>query len=320
MKVVIGRNPMKIDGSLPELKKEFPGVEFIYAPKADDVMAQIADAEVYVGWPDRKQFQAAKKIKWVMVPGTGVDRVVAVPEIKNGDVILTSIRGAHGVAIAESALGMIFWYTRGLMEATRNQPKHVYTQQVIRDRMVELTGSTIGIIGLGSIGRALAKRAFAFDAKIIAVDAYPPAKPDFVHELWGLEKLDDLLRQSDYVVITVPGTPETAHMIGAREISLMKRTAMLVLVSRGGVLDEKALLAAVQEKRLAAAALDVFEQEPLAAVSPLWDAPNMLITPHIAGGTQFEGSFTIEVLRENLHRFLMGQLPLRNQIDKQKGF
>ena len=320
MKVVIGRNPMNIEGSLSELKKEFPGVEFVYAPKGEDIMAQIADADVYVGWPDRKQFLAAKKIKWVMAPGTGVDRVLTVPELKNGDVILTSIRGAHGVPIAESALGMIFWYTRGLMQSTRNQPKHLFTQQVIRDQMVELTGSTIGIIGLGSIGRALAKRAFAFDAKIIAVDAYPPAKPDFVHELWGLEKLDDLLRQSDYVVITVPGTAETAHMMGAREIGLMKRTAMLVLVSRGGVLDEKALLAALQENRLAAAALDVFEQEPLPADSPLWDVPNLLITPHIAGGTQFEGSFTIEVLRENLHRFQKGEFPLRNQVDKQKGF
>ena len=321
MKVVIGGNPMNIEGSMLDLQQEFPDVEFVFCPKPDIVEAAIVDADVFIGWPSRQQFVAGKQLKWVMTPGTGVDGVLAIPELKTGKCILTSIRGAHGVAIAESTLAMIFWYTRGLMESCQNQPKHAWVKMGVRQRMVELTGSTIGIVGLGSIGRALAKRAFAFDARILAVDAYPPAqKPAFVHESWGLDKLDELFKQSDYVVITVPGTEATKHMIGARELALMKPTAMFVLVSRGGVVDEKALAAALREGRLAAAALDVFEQEPLPADSELWDTPNLLITPHIAGGTQFEGTFTMEVLRENLHRFIKGELPLRNQVDKVKGF
>jgi phosphoglycerate dehydrogenase-like enzyme len=178
----------------------------------------------------------------------------------------------------------------------------------------------MGIIGFGAVGRALAKRAQAFDMRIIAVDMYPKDKPDYVDELWNLERLDDLLKESDYVVVTVPRTPKTLGMIGAEQIALMKPSAMLVGISRGGIIDQMALAQALREKRLAAAALDVFDPEPLPEDNELWELDNLLMTPHIAGGTQLEGKYIIEIFQENLNRFLNCDFPLRNQVDKNRGF
>lgn len=178
----------------------------------------------------------------------------------------------------------------------------------------------MGLIGFGVLARSLAKHAQAFDVRIIAVDLYPANKPEYVSELWGIEHLNDLLRGSDYVVVTVPRTPKTRGMIGAEQFALMKPNAMLVGISRGGIIDQVALARALRERRIAAAALDVFEPEPLPADSELWGLENLLITPHIAGGTQFECQYVLEIFEENLGRFLQGKLPLRNQVDKQEGF
>ena len=321
MKVVIGYNPMNIQGHLPDLQKEFPSVDFVFCPKADELPAIIADADVYVGWPTRTAYLAAKKLKWVPVPGTGGDGVLSnVPELVADDCIMTNIRGAHSVAIAESALAMILGFTRGIVKSVQNQKQHKWAQRELRSSMIQLTGSTLGIIGLGSIGRALAERAKSFGMHILAVDLFPNQKPGHVDELWGLERMGDLLSHSDYVVVTVPGTSQTSHMIGAAELALMKPSAMLVLVSRGGVVDEKALVEALHSKRLAAAALDVFEKEPLPAESELWDTENLLLTAHISGGTPYEEIFTMQLLRENLDRFTKGNLALRDIVDKKLGF
>jgi D-2-hydroxyacid dehydrogenase (NADP+) len=186
--------------------------------------------------------------------------------------------------------------------------------------MVELTDSTMGIVGFGTVGRALAKRAQAFDIRVIAVDLYPIDKTDDVDALWGLDRLGDLLCESDYVVVTVPYTPQTQGMIGAEQLALMKPSAVLIGISRGGIIDQEALAQALRENRLAAAALDVFKPEPLPADSELWDLDNLLITPHVAGGTQLEAQHILDIWCENLNRFLSGGFPLRNQIDKQRGF
>ena len=190
----------------------------------------------------------------------------------------------------------------------------------IRVSQVELTGSIVGIVGFGAIGYALAVRALAFGMQVVAVDVHPQHEPADVTWLRGLDGLSDLLCISDYVVVTVPYTDQTSHMIGVSQLALMKPTAMLVGMSRGGVIDQAALAQALRARRLAAAALDVFEPEPLPADSALWDLENLLITPHIAGGTQYEAQHIIGIFRENLGRFLRGELPLRNQVDKTLGY
>jgi phosphoglycerate dehydrogenase-like enzyme len=235
-------------------------------------------------------------------------------------VLLTSASGTHGACLAESALAMILAFTRGIKDCVLAQQSHTWAIRSIRPKLVEFTGSTMGIIGLGSVGRALAKRAQAFDLRVVAVDMYPVDKPDYVDALRGIEYLDDLLRESDYVVVTVPYTPQTVGMLGAEQLALMKPSAMLVGISRGGIIDQDALADALKEGRLAAAALDVFKPEPLPEDSELWDLENLLITPHTAGGTQFEGKYILDIFRENLGRFLRGDLPLRNQVDKERWF
>ena len=320
MKVLIGTNPMGLENAIPDLQSKYADIEFVHVARREDTLELIADADVYVGWLNRDVYLAAKKLKWIQSPSSGINYYLAIPELVASDVILCSARGTHGPCLAESVFGMIFAFTRGIRELVLAQPRHEWRAREVRGKLLELSDSTMGIVGLGAVGRAVAKRAAAFGMRIIAVDLFPGKKPDHVAELWGLDRLDDLMAESDYVVITVPYTPDTDHMIGAQQIGAMKPTAMLVGISRGHIIDEDALATALKSGRVAAAALDVFAQEPLPADSPLWDIENLLITPHIAGGTQHESRYILDILYENLDRFLRGDFPLRNQIDKVKGF
>jgi D-3-phosphoglycerate dehydrogenase len=166
----------------------------------------------------------------------------------------------------------------------------------------------------------LAQRLAGFEMRIIAVDLMPHDKPDHVAELWGLDRLDDLLAESDFVITLVPYTEDTVNMIGEAELAKMKSTAMLVGMSRGGIINEQALIKALKDGTIACAACDVFETEPLPDDSELWDLPNMLVAAHIAGGTQREFERIMPIIWENLDRFVHDQYPLRNQVDKIRGF
>ncbi len=320
MKVLLGASLMGLERAIPDLKAKYPDVEFAYCEKREDLPAMIADADVYMGGLDRDTFRAAKQLKWLQSPSSGVNTYLTIPELVASDVILTSATGTHGACLADSVFGMILAFTRCIKDFVLKQQAHEWAFQQYRSQMRELTGSTMGIIGLGSVGRAVAQRAVAFGMRVVAVDMLALSKPDTVAELWGLEHLHDLLNVSDYVVVTVPYTAKTDGMIGAAEIAQIKPGALLVGISRGRVIDEAAMITALKSGRLRGAALDVFAQEPLPPESELWDMPNVLVTPHAAGGTQFEADFILDIFFENLERFLRGDFPLRNHVDKQRGF
>ena len=321
MKVLITRTQINMEEAIPDLEREFPGVEFVYCAERSKVPEMVGDADVYFGGLNREIFLAAKNLKWIQSSSTGINPYLAIPELVESDVLLTSARGTHSVCLAESVLAMILAQTRGIVDCIRLRAEHKWSGRDIRRSLQELTGSTMGIIGFGSVGRALAKRAQAFGMRILAVDAYPGDKPDYVTELRGLDGLDDLLRESDYVVVTVPYTPQTDNMIGSEQFALMKPSAMLVLISRGGIVDQEALAQALRKGQIARAAIDVAVPEPLPPEHELWDLDNLLITFHVAGGTQYESQYLIDIFRENLKRFLNGDLPLRNQVEKKgKGF
>jgi D-2-hydroxyacid dehydrogenase (NADP+) len=320
MKVLIGPNGMGLEEGLPDLRARFDEVTFEHCADRGDVAGAIADADVYVGWLDASIFAHAERLRWIQSPSSGVNCYLAIPQLVESDVLLTSASGTHAACLAESTLGMILAFTRGVREAIFYQQRHEWAGRAIRSKMVELTGSTLGIIGLGHVGCALAERAKAFGMHVLAVDLYTESKPACVDELSHVDRLEALLRASDYVVVTVPYTAETEGMIGTKELALMKPSAMIVGISRGGIIDQEALAEALREERLAAAALDVTRPEPLPAESDLWDVENLLIMPHVAGGTQFERQHVLEILTENLERFLRGDLPLRNQVDKARGF
>ena len=183
----------------------------------------------------------------------------------------------------------------------------------------EIAGWTIGIVGYGQIGQQVARRALRFEMHVLAVDIEPT--PDAPHgvEVWGLDRLPALFEQSDVVVVAAPFTPQTRHLIDADLLERMKPTAYLPVESRGGIVDESALLDVLKKGKITAAGLDVFEQEPLGSDSELWDVPNLIMTPHLAGASIQKDRRCVEILRENLGRFQRGET-LINLVDKRKGY
>ncbi|MGC9520353.1 MAG: D-2-hydroxyacid dehydrogenase [Anaerolineae bacterium] len=320
MHILIGPNRYNLDQVIPALTAQFPKLTFDVCEDDACVSDRIAEADAYCGWLNRDQFLAAKNLRWIQSPSTGVDAFCRIPELVEGDVILTNARGAHAVPLAEQALAGIFAFTRGTKVFLEHQARHEWASRERREELVELTGSTLGIVGFGTVGQAIAERAQAFGMRILAVDLLQIDKPDYVERLDGADGLDALLQESDYVVITVPYTELTHGMIGAAELARMKPSAILVGVSRGGIIDEAALVDALTSGQLAAAALDVFETEPLSEDSELWDIDNLVITPHAAGGSQFEAPAIRAIFKENVERYLEDDFPLRNTVDKQRGF
>jgi D-2-hydroxyacid dehydrogenase (NADP+) len=319
MKVVIVPGMAGLDAFVPGLQRDFPRVDFVVCADRAQLPALMADADVYFGPIEPAIAANAPHLKWVQSISTGVDAMLAIPELGHGDMVLTGARGTHSTCLAESVFGMMFAFTRGIRRSVSLQQRHQWSQTGLRGELRELSGSTLGLVGYGAMAQAIASRALAFAMRVVSVDLYPanPIEGVAVH---GMDGLEDLLAQSDYVVVTVPGHPRTRGMIGPREIAHMKPGAMLIGISRGGVIDQVALAEALREKRLWAAALDVADPEPLPADSDLWDLDNLLITPHIAGGTQFEGRNVVRIFRENLARFLSGTMPLRNQVDRVRGY
>lgn len=320
MKILIGSTNYKLENLIPELSQRYPDVEFEFCSDRVNLINQIADAEAYVGHLKRDEFLAGKKLTWIQSPSTGVDAFMRIPELRDGDVILTNARGTHGAPLAEHAFAMILTFTRGIKTYINAQAKKHWDPTVRAAGLTELTGSTMGIIGFGVVGQAVAERARAFGMHILAVDRYPGLQPAYVESLGPIEGLEKLLREADYVVITLPYTPENDNLIGAAQMALMKPTALLIGISRGGVIDEDALLKVLQDKRIAGAALDVVRKEPMPADNPLWGLDNLLITPHAAGGSQFEASRIRAIFVDNVRRYIEKEFPLRNTINKKLGY
>ncbi|MCY4018742.1 MAG: D-2-hydroxyacid dehydrogenase [Chloroflexi bacterium] len=320
MKVLFGPTIMSLEEALGDLRERFPAVEFEYCPQIADLNQAIRTADVFVGSMTEDLFQQAGRLKWIQSPSSGVDKYLSIPQLAAGDVLLTSASGTHGPGLAESTLGTMLAFNRGLLTSVFRQQARQWSAGELRPVLLELTGMTLGIVGFGAFGQHLAERARAFGMHILAIDIRPLPKPDYVSRLGTPDRLDDLLSESDYVVVALPLTPETENLITAEKIALMKPSAMLLAMSRGGIVDQDAVARALREGRLRAAALEVMRPEPLPADSYLWDIENLLITSHIAGGTQYERRYVIEIFCENLDRMLAGNLPLRNQVDKDAGF
>jgi phosphoglycerate dehydrogenase-like enzyme len=236
------------------------------------------------------------------------------PALIESDVVISNMQNIYSDHIADHIMGFILMFARGLHIYLRRQLERKWERAV---PVIHLADQTLGVIGLGGIGLQVARRGAASDMRVIAVDAVKKEKPDFVEALWGIDRLNDLLAQSDFVVSCVPHTPETVKMINAERLKQMKKTAYLINVSRGVVVDLAALTSALQNGTIAGAGLDVFEIEPLPADHPLWDMQNVILTPHTAGVAPHTAERRIDVVKENLRRFVAGE-PLRNVVDKRR--
>ena len=303
---------------MEEAQKTFPQIQFAAADDHDDILREIVDAEVVFGGINREAFLAAKQLKWIQNPGAGVERLARISEIAESDVTITNTRGAHAATIAEHTFGLLISLTRQLPQLLQAQREHDWVRR-IDGPQVGLTGLTLGVVGMGNIGRAIAKRGHAFDMNVIGIDVNEVPKPDFVAELRLLDGLDDLMRRSDVVAVAAPITPETAGMLGPEQLRLMKPTAYLIVVSRGGIIDEDTLVQMLQEGQLAGAGLDVTATEPLPKDSSLWDTPNLLVTPHCSGSSSYTSAAGRAIFYENLRRYLAKE-PLTNLVDLKRGF
>jgi phosphoglycerate dehydrogenase-like enzyme len=289
------------------------------------LLEALTGAEVYCGFGvPRQVFALSDRLRWVHSAAAGVGGSLH-PEMRESQVTFTNSAGVHGVPVAEHALAMMFYFARALdqVEASRRAGR-----LWDRDRIAtaptpvsELTGSVVGVIGYGGIGREVGRRARGLGMRVWAVSrsARAAAAEAGVERFHGPEGLDEVLAGSDYVVIAVPHTPRTDRLIGARELSLMKRRAVLINVARGAIVDEDALIEALREGRIRGAGLDVFEREPLPASSPLWQLDNVCIAPHTAGVSPRFWERETELIVENTRRYLAGE-PLLNVVDKDRGY
>lgn len=305
-----------------QLRGDFPQHTFLDAWDRDTLRRLLPDAEVaFTPFVDRDVFPAAKRLRWVQSPAVGVGSLMF-PELLASDVVITTARGIRARAIAEHILGVTIALARRLPTAIRAQVEHRWAQADIEGSEIDvrtLQGQRMGIVGLGAIGSELVAIAAPFGFRITAIRRTVCPPPPGVDAVWPPERLHDLLAESDVVVIAAPHTPRTKRLIGPTEIDHIKKGALLVNVSRGKMIDDAAVVAALRDGRLGGAALDVFSEEPLPLSSPYWDMPNVIVTPHVSGALRDYWTPLVALFSDNLRRFDRGE-PLHNVVDKVAGY
>lgn len=326
--VIVAVPDFLVDRLAPEIEKAAPGARTI-GITADGALSESPEGLVAIlrCFPNdrvRKAFGApviarllreAPTLRWFQSHGVGVDGLLNA-EIVASDVILTNGASLHTVPMAETVMALI-------LAATKRLPEHAFDQQARRWRRLpkrELRGSTVGVVGLGRIGTEVGRLCAAFGARVIGLRRSPPdVLPPGVAQVVGLDELPALLAASDYVVLTLALNPTSVGLIGRRELGQMKRTAILVNVARGDVIDEAALIDALRARQVAYACLDTFQTEPLPTDSPLYDLPNVFVTPHNSASSPHMEERVIELFLENLGRLVRGE-NLLNVVDKRRGY
>jgi len=283
-----------------------------------DAHKHIGDADIVLGIVTPKLFSAAKKLRWVQSISSGVDSFMY-PEFINSDVLLTSEKGLVGEHLADHAFGLLLTLTRQLAAARDLGPDSWNNRPGLRAQEVELTGLNLGIIGFGGTGRAVAKRAHAFGLRIRAIDKDLMDGTDSVNKVESAEALDDLLAWSDILAICCPLTEETDKLINQETLGQLKTGAYIINVTRGEIIDEDSLVDALKSGHVRGAGLDVTPREPLPVESELWRLPNVVMTPHTAGASQYRASRNLERFISNVEKFRQN-LPLDGIIDKVEGY
>ena len=305
------------------LRGEFPQHTVVDTWDFNGIRRLLPDADAaFVPTVTREMLASAPRLRWIQSPAVGVGHMLF-PEMLASPVVITCARGIRARAIAEHVLGVAIGLSRQLHTAVRRQVEHRWAQDELEGEttsILTLQGRRMGIVGLGSIGCEVARLAAAFGLRVSAVRrGVDHPKPDGIEEMLPAERLDDLLAVSDVVVLAVPHTSATNRLIGARELARMKPGALLVNISRGTIVDDEALVAALVRGHLGGAALDVFAREPLDSASPYWDLPNVIVTPHTSGAMADYWTPLVALFSENLHRFERGE-PLLNVVDKHAGY
>jgi phosphoglycerate dehydrogenase-like enzyme len=320
---------------LAALKALSPELVVFNAATEADALAAMPSADAFFGKITPSLLAAATRLRWVQSPTASLEHYIF-PELIAHPCVLTNMRGLFNDVIADHVLAYVLYFARNLQHYVLHQLARHWEPMggekarvafstgpgVINDidrAHLHLADCTLGIVGMGNIGREVARRARAFSMRVLGVDVQPRPCPD-AEAVWPLERLPELLRASHFVVVTVPHTPQSVKMFRKPQFEMMREDGWFINVGRGATVDLDDLTEAIREDRIAGAALDVFEKEPLPENHPLWDmVDRVLITPHVAGYSPRIAERHRAVLLDNVQRFLTGQ-PLRNIVDKTRWF
>ncbi len=302
----------------------------------DEVGAEqaVVDADAFFGKMTPRILSAARQLRWVQSPTAGLERYMF-PELIEHPCVLTNMRGLYSDVIAEHVFGYIICFARNFHRYIRQQavprwepirseqesvangdPGHTDT---VDQSHFHLAGATLGIVGLGHIGSEIARRGVLFGMRVLAVDPVATEPVEGLSAQWKPDRLPELLRESDYVVIAAPHTPETRKLFRHKQFQQMRPSAYLINIGRGEIVDLADLTAALQSGEIAGAGLDVFELEPLPLEHPLWKMKNVIITPHVSGRAPRIAQRHLQVLLENIRRFVQEE-PLENVVNKTAWF
>jgi phosphoglycerate dehydrogenase-like enzyme len=296
------------------LTDAFPGREYVLWTDAESFAKGIGDAELLFALQPPKQFWSqASRLRLIQMSGAGIDSLLPARDLPDS-VRIANARGVHEPEMPEFILALMLALAKRIPRALEQQSRHEWKMY----GNIPLAGSTVGILGLGAIGHSVARRCKALGMRVIGTRH--SGKPlEGVDEVFGPHETERVLRDSDVLVVVLPLTPETRGLLDARALSLMKPRALIVNVARGGIVDEEALAKALAEDQIGGAAMDVFDEEPLPPASPLWSAPNCIVTPHVAGLTRDYMLRVGNLFAENIRRLEAGE-PLRNEIDRSRGY
>jgi phosphoglycerate dehydrogenase-like enzyme len=324
--------PPVSDERLARIREAAAPMTVVQARDDAHAAAEIADADALFGYLTPPLLAAARKLRWAQAPTASMEKYLY-PELVESPVVVTNMRGIFSDVIADHVFAFVLCFAKNFHTYIRQQARrHWQMLGRVPDELpgyggpgevhpsdraaITLADCTLGVIGLGGIGTETARRGLAFGMRVVAVDPVAPAAPDGV-ELLRPDRLHELLGRSDFVVIAAPHTPQTYKLFNRERLRQMKRSAYLINVGRGVIVDLADLTAALQAGEIAGAGLDVFEVEPLPVDHPLWGMENVIITPHCAAASPRVPERHLETLLDNLRRFAAGQ-PLRNVVDKRR--
>jgi phosphoglycerate dehydrogenase-like enzyme len=319
------------DEYLERLHLEFPNIDFVVCSSQDELPQVMPGAQALIGGPLTPELLArSPDLRWLQSNSAGVDRLLT-PELIEHDIIITNYSGAQASNMAEHIVAMMFAFARGLPMLIRRQPSGEWTTQPSDELprlpqtrffsryTFELKHQTLAIAGLGDVGCELAVRAKGLGMRVVGSKRRPDIVPESVDQVYGPDDWYEMLADADHVAVCLPLTARTRHLFGQAEFATMKTTAHLYNVSRGGIIDQNALIQALNDSEIAGAGLDVTTPEPLPPESPLWYIPNVLITCHTSGASPQVEDRGLEIIVENIHRYLRDE-PLMNVVDKREGY
>lgn len=294
-----------------------PEAEVVYTAAEAVTPDQVSQAEIILGNLPIPLLQYAKRLKWLQLNYAGSDNYAA-PGVLPEGVILTNASGCYGLAISECMLAGILQLIKRLDQYQRNQAQHIWRNE---GAVSSIEGSTTLVVGFGDIGSSFAQRMHALGSTVIGIRRNVTGKPDYISALYQMDALDRLLPLADFVSLSLPNSPQTQKIMGAKQFAEMKDSAILINVGRGSAVDTDALVAALSGGQIGGAVIDVVDQEPLPAEHPLWDAPHLVLTPHVTGNYNLPETLRriVNLSLRNLAAYLNGQ-PMESVVDFKTGY